>query len=68
MTNPTLQAKLKAEEKKRSNWPAMVLLAVTVGLSLVFYLKNIQWNRIDINISFDWLKDWWGTETVRLEK
>lgn len=64
MTNP----KLKVEEKKRSNWPAMVLLAVTVGLSLVFYLKNVDWGRWDLRINWDWLTNLWGTETVRLEK
>lgn len=68
MTNPTLQAKLKVEEKKRSNWPAMVLLAVTVGLSLVFYVKNVDWGRWDLRINWDWLTNLWGTETVRLEK
>lgn len=68
MTNPTLQAKLKVEEKKRSNWPAMVLLAVTVGLSLVFYVKNVNWGGLNLKISFDWLTNLWGTETVTLEK
>ena len=64
MTNP----KLKVEEKKRSNWPAVVLLVMTVGLSLVFYVKNVNWGGLNLKINFDWMRNWWGTETVRLEK
>ncbi len=64
MTHP----KLKVEEKKRSNWPAVVLLVVTVGLSLVFYVKNVNWGGLNLKISFDWLTNLWGTETVTLEK
>jgi len=64
MTNP----KLKVEEKKRSNWPAVALLVMTVGLSLVFYVKNVNWGGLNLKINFDWMRNWWGTETVRLEK
>ena len=64
MTNP----KLKVEEKKRSNWPAVALLVMTVGLSLVFYVKNVNWGGLNLKINFDWMRNWWGTETVRLGK
>lgn len=64
MTHP----KLKVEEKKLGNWPAVVLLVVTVGLALVFYLKNVDWGRWNLKINWDWLTNLWGTETVRLEK
>lgn len=66
MTDPKI--KLKVEEKKRSNWPVAVVLVVTLGLSLVFYLKNVDWDRLNLKINFDWLTNLWGTETVRLEK
>ena len=66
MTDPKVKSKL--EDKKRSNWPVVVLLVMTVGLSLVFYLKNVNWGGLNLKINFDWLTNWWGTETVRLEK
>jgi hypothetical protein len=60
--------KIKPAEKKRGNWPIVILLAVTMALSLIFYLKNLDWGKFNLKLNFDWLKDLGGTETVRLEK
>ena len=62
------RVKQKVAEKKRGNWPVIVLLAVTVGLSLLFYVKNIQWGRLNLNINFDWLGNLFGSLIVTFEK
>jgi len=62
------RVKQKVAEKKRGNWPVIVLLAVTVGLSLLFYVKNIQWGRLNLNINFDWLGNLFGSRIVTFEK
>ena len=67
-TGAVVKPKLKLESKKRSNWPVVILLVITIGLSLVFYLKNVNWNSLNLNINFDWLDDLWGTGTVTFEK
>lgn len=59
----------KAGEKKGSSRSVLILLLVTVGLSLVFYLKNVNWGKIKINLklNFDWLGEIGGSRTVRFE-
>ena len=67
-TGAGVKPRPKLENKRRSNWPVVILLAITVGLSLVFYLKNVNWGKLDLKINFDWLDDLWGTETMTFEK
>ena len=57
----------KVGEKKGSSRSVLILLLVTVGLSLVFYLKNVNWGKVNLKLNFDWLKGIGGTRTVRFE-
>lgn len=59
---------VKEEIKKKSNWSLLVLLAVTLVASLVFYGRSINWRGLKINFDWSWLTRWSGARTVRFEK
>lgn len=63
------QQPVKLVEKQQGKRVVVILLVVTVGLSLLFYLKNIDWQ--GINWKLDLASLWGeigGSETVIFEK
>ena len=54
-------------EKQKGNRAIVILLAITVGISLVFYLKNVQWRGVDVKVDFSFLKSIGGSRTVTFE-